>query len=112
MIRLLFKVGILPIAVLSVMSVSSCGELFEEDEDRRNIIMDTAPKKEFVTLRSGVVVEKDGDQYIYLGDIVLSEYQLDLLDRTGSIFSEESFSTDKAQGLPVSPITGFVAKRI
>ena len=40
----------------------------------------------FITLQSGVVVEKKGHNYTWLGDIVLTESQLTDLDKYGTIF--------------------------
>lgn len=60
-------------------------------------------KGEFITLQSGVIVEKKGDKYIFGGDIILSEEQLKNLNETGSIVGEmtESLTRD----LSVNPIT-------
>ncbi len=43
---------------------------------------------ELITLKSGVVVEKRGNEYIWMGDIVLSETQLANLEESGSIFKD------------------------
>lgn len=45
-------------------------------------------KSELVTLKSGVVVEKKGDKYVWGGDMRLSPTQLKALDEKGSIFTE------------------------
>lgn len=46
-------------------------------------------KTELITLKSGVVVEKIGDNYIFEGDIVLSETQLEALRETGDFLPTE-----------------------
>ena len=65
---------------------------------------------EEVTLKSGVKVEKIGDDYVYLGDIVLSDKQLKLLDETGSMFPEDLTEENEPylidSGKPISPIYG------
>ena len=43
-----------------------------------------------ITLKSGVKVEKSGNEYIWQGDIVLSKEQFRLLDETGTIFSSSA----------------------
>lgn len=70
----------------------------------------TMNDKVLVTLKSGVVVEKSGDNYIYLGDILLSKDQFKLLDETGSIFPADLSNNNKpnyiAEGTPINPIFG------
>lgn len=60
-------------------------------------------KGEFITLQSGVIVEKKGDKYIFGGDIILSEEQLKNLNETGSIVGEKTESLTR--DLSVNPIT-------
>lgn len=40
---------------------------------------------EFITLKSGAIVEKKGDRYVWGGDMLLSPEQLKMLDETGDI---------------------------
>jgi len=49
-------------------------------------------KPELITLKSGVVIEKKGDQYLFEGDILLSDAQLKSLEETGDFFPEEELS--------------------
>lgn len=56
-------------------------------------------KGELITLKSGVVVEKRGNEIFFLGDILLSEKQYKLLGETGTIFSENSYDTSKKMPL-------------
>jgi hypothetical protein len=46
-------------------------------------------KDGFVTLKSGVVVEKRGTDYIWEGDIILSKQQFDNLDKFGELLSSK-----------------------
>ncbi|MDR0333635.1 MAG: hypothetical protein LBI15_09250 [Dysgonamonadaceae bacterium] len=60
---------------------------------------------EIITLRSGVVVEKRGEYHIIGGDIILSDWQLRMLDETGTLFSvntSETVDTTSAIKMPVS----------
>ncbi|MBO4232989.1 hypothetical protein FO675_01500 [Riemerella anatipestifer] len=64
-----------------------------------------------ITLSSGIEVAKLGDDYIYLGDILLTEEQLKNLDEKGSMFPEETLTKENkpsyvGDGLPISPIFG------
>lgn len=66
---------------------------------------------ELVTLDSGVKVAKKGESYIYMGDILLTEEQLELLNETGSIFPEENLTNENKPafidyGDPASPMLG------
>ncbi|WP_345951210.1 M12 family metallopeptidase [Mucilaginibacter sp. PAMB04274] len=45
------------------------------------------PADGFVTLKSGLVVKKQGDNFFWLGDIALSSAQLKALDENGSFFT-------------------------
>lgn len=65
---------------------------------------------EIITLNSGAKVQKMGKDIIYLGDILLSEEELELLDKTGSMFpddlTDENLPAFIDNGEPVSPIFG------
>jgi Astacin (Peptidase family M12A). len=65
---------------------------------------------EFVTLMSGAIVEKWNDSYLYLGDILLSDEQFELLDETGSIFhsteNKELHQVNDENIIPIYPETG------
>ncbi len=66
---------------------------------------------EKITLKSGVKIAKRGDDYIYLGDILLSKKQLQNLDEKGSLFPEEQLTEDNkpdyvTNGKPINPIYG------
>lgn len=101
----------LALVALSTICTSCLRELKEKDLPLREPIGLPASKaKVLITLRSGVAVVKDGDSYIYSGDILLNKEQLERLDQTGSIFTEDSFKPDEAEGVPVNPMTGFITK--
>ncbi len=63
---------------------------------------------EYITLKSGVTVEKVGDLYYYQEDIILSNEQLKLLDETGSMFYDpkELGDINPLDGIPVDPRSG------
>ncbi|CAI9429381.1 M12 family metallopeptidase [Candidatus Ornithobacterium hominis] len=91
---------------------SSCNN---EDDSQRVVIDPTALElnsfDELKTLKSGVEIAKKGDDYIYLGDILLSAKQLKKLEETGSIFPEESLTEENkpahvTNGRPISPVFG------
>lgn len=53
-------------------------------------------KIDLQTLKSGVVVQKKGNQYIWQGDIVLSALQLKTLNETGNIFGDNVGDPDRS----------------
>jgi len=53
---------------------------------------DQDSKIELVTLKSGVIVEKKGGQYLLNGDILLSDAQLKSLEETGDFFPREKLT--------------------
>ncbi len=76
------KIGFLLLSVL----LFSCSQ--EDDVADTSIGSDNF-LNEFVTLKSGVVVEKHGENYTLGGDMILTPEQLKALDETGS--SREKF---------------------
>lgn len=67
---------------LLIFTVIACSK-HDQVED---IKPDKVVENKVITLRSGVQVEKRGKEYIYLGDIVLSEQQLKGLDLHANLF--------------------------
>ena len=65
--------------VILLLGVSSCKKDINGNDQLKS-------EDGFITLKSGVVVEKKGDNYVWLGDITLSKSQLDDLDKYGTIF--------------------------
>ena len=64
---------------------------------RKNPEIDTKIKienSEFVTLKSGIIVEKRGDEYILGGDMILSPMQLKALDEKGNLSGEDGKTKD------------------
>lgn len=98
---------------LCVIALFSC--LREEPLTDRPISTEyeaTESKNEpkLLTLKSGAVVEvSPSGEYLYQGDMVLSERQLLLLDETGAISDPVKNQLPVDYGLPVSPITGMSA---
>lgn len=91
---------------------SSCSN---EDEHQKIAIDPTVQElnsfDELKTLKSGVQVAKKGDDYIYLGDILLTEEQLKNLEEVGSMFPEEPLTEENkptytTDGEPISPVFG------
>lgn len=98
---------------LFLLLLVSClnGEKQEIYTDVENISHVCPPVEgELITLKSGVIVTKRGDDYLYLGDILLSEKDLRSLDETGDIFSEKDYKYDpreiKSKGTPLPPEAG------
>lgn len=69
------------------------------DADKNN----PEPQSEFITLKSGAIVEKRGGDYIWAGDIVLSQEQFNTLEETGDIIGEAP--TEPGPDLSVHPVT-------
>lgn len=67
---------------------------------------------ELITLKSGVVVEKKDDTYVYLGDILLSPEDLKSLEEKGELLSKKDVEYNPRTkveflGEPLPPETGF-----
>lgn len=113
MIRcVLFRFAI--IIVVINLFIPSCSKWEGENSDiPRDAVMETPVSKnntKLLTLKSGVEVEfLPSGEYIYQGDVILSEKQLDLLDRTGSIIPDVDPQEMGDYGMPVLPQTGMIA---
>ncbi|MFV0506497.1 MAG: M12 family metallopeptidase [Bacteroidales bacterium] len=60
-----------------------------------------------VTLKSGIVIEEKEGHFILDGDILLTEEQIELLDKTGSIFPAEIEPIDSSKIILIgNPATG------
>jgi hypothetical protein len=70
---------------LVLIAFASCKKETLQNEVAEN----ATPKTDLITLKSGVLVEKVGDKYVWQGDIVLSPVQFRLLDETGNIFPKD-----------------------
>lgn len=68
---------------------------------------DSTKGGEFITLNSGIIVEKKGDKY-FLDDIYFSDSQLERLDRTGTFFCDpkEKEASKPSDSIIVSPHLG------
>ncbi|WP_158962857.1 hypothetical protein [Myroides fluvii] len=54
-------------------------------EEEKHLVYDKNENTKVLTLTSGARVEKTDNQYIYLGDLVLSDKQLQGLDQYGDV---------------------------
>ena len=98
--------------LLSILLFLSCSSNDIEDNYANKVESKSSEIVELITLKSGAVVEKWNDSYIYLGDIVLPDEQFKLLDETGSMFpnlTKDEFEKQKDTGIPVYPLTGMAA---
>ncbi|MGL4852486.1 MAG: M12 family metallopeptidase [Tannerellaceae bacterium] len=84
----------------------SCNSDFEENSK----IPIKELKSEYVTLNSGVIVEKKGDIYFIADDVMISDEQLKRLDETGSIFiNPEDIEINKPKDfIPIDPTSGIL----
>jgi len=80
--RTFFSVGIA--ILLIVMSSCESKEFIDGSLKKQG----TTEQSEFITLKSGAIVEKHGDKYIWQDDILLSDTQYKLLDETGDIIQD------------------------
>jgi hypothetical protein len=98
--------------LISLMLLTACSS-DEPDGNKKQTDNVNVTTPELITLKSGVVVEKWNNSYLYQGDILLSEAQFKLLDETGSAFpevtKEEFIQANKDTGIPVYPLTGMSA---
>ncbi|MGY0408458.1 MAG: M12 family metallopeptidase [Polaribacter sp.] len=74
------------VALILLIIAYSCDKEVAGIENNDNL---SASSKGLVTLKSGVVVEKKGNDYIWEGDIVLSPIQLKNLDESGRLILEK-----------------------
>ncbi|MDM8159369.1 M12 family metallopeptidase [Labilibaculum sp. K2S] len=92
----------------STLIVSLCLVLFscsQEEIDETTSKVTYSP--ELITLESGVVVEKQGDNYLWEGDILLSPTQLKALNDSGTIFIEATKNPTPITSLnPVTNLPG------
>ncbi|WP_158799063.1 M12 family metallopeptidase [Pedobacter sp. L105] len=74
-----------------LFTVSACKKSDNANDDQLNHTQPDPLRAAdgFVTLKSGIVVKKEGDKFFWLGDISLSPAQLKDLDEKGSFFSEK-----------------------
>jgi hypothetical protein len=92
-------------AIILMAMWSSCeSNMVDVSQENREA---TAINREFVTLKSGIVVEQRDGQYIWQEDIVLSEAQFSLLDKTGDIVQNEQEVLDTLNTVRVSPGSGY-----
>lgn len=93
-----------------VFLISSCKKSETSQSQRNNLEQLSSEKDGYITLKSGVVVEKRGNNYFLQGDILLSDAQLDLLDREGKLESPEKEDSTQTFANAVSPMSGQLYK--
>lgn len=76
------------ILLLTGLLMFSCSKTPEIDTKIKS------ENSEFVTLKSGIIVEKRGDEYILGGDMILSPMQLKALDENGNLSGEDGKTKD------------------
>ncbi len=90
--------------------LSSC---LNEEETVGDYVTCPNRNPESITLKSGVKIKRENNQFVYLDDILLTEDQVRLLDETGSIFHSNLTKENKPpfieKGKPISPIYGTTA---
>lgn len=89
--------------VIGLVLISSCQSeepICLDEKDSSLLSSETA----ILELPSGVAVEKKGEQYIWQGDILLSEKQLELLSLTGAPF--DSICEPRLESLKMPAIFG------
>ncbi|WP_114793185.1 M12 family metallopeptidase [Niabella yanshanensis] len=86
-----------------ILTISACKK--SETLSDQNPQLQKSTESELVTLKSGVVVEKRGNNYIFLGDILLSESQYKLLGETGTIFTTNNYDTSNRMSLNSIPVS-------
>lgn len=80
------KKQLLYLTAVLFIAASSC----KKNEDINNRLSTlTLFNDHLITLKSGVVVQKRGDKYIWEGDMVLSKAQLKALDEYGTLITKE-----------------------
>lgn len=105
-------VSVVMILVMMVIT-SSCIREREDSDIPRRAVMNTPKEKSehrLLTLNSGALVEVlPSGEYVYQGDMILSRKQIELLDKTGSIYGDVNVEDSADSGMPVYPQTGMVA---
>ncbi|MDV3754549.1 hypothetical protein CMU20_05875 [Elizabethkingia anophelis] len=90
--------------------ITSCKNDIDDNSTNQS---KTIENNELITLKSGIVVEKRGDLYIFGGDMILSSLQLKSLDEKGNLLGDNDIPEDKADtsihpvfNLPMSTLEG------
>lgn len=97
--------------IIFLMLLSACSSDGLDERSKEQPYKLGQSDTELISLKSGIVIEKSGNNLLYQGDILLSEKQLLLLDEIGAMLPEmtdEEFirlSKDD-NGIPVYPFTG------
>lgn len=91
--------------MLVTMGACSADDEFNNESPQAKIEV----ASEIVTLKSGAKVTKQGDKYLWQGDVVLSEAQLKQLGESGDIVPEDYKEPDFSDknSIPTSTSTGY-----
>jgi len=82
------------IGMVVLLSMGACKK--EKGVDSSPISKDLFGQPDgLITLNSGAVVKKVGDNFLWMGDLVLSKEQLKVLDETGDIFINDPIEEQK-----------------
>ncbi|WP_312338157.1 M12 family metallopeptidase [Sphingobacterium sp.] len=82
------------IGMLLLLSFMACQK--EKGVEVNSVAKDFMSQPDgLVTLKSGAVVKKQGSNFLWQGDIVLSQDQLKVLDETGDIFTKDPIEEQK-----------------
>ena len=91
--------------MVSVFVLSSCMEEYEiyspQEPNTDLLVAQQDDPDEIITLNSGIVVVKKGVDYYFGGDIILTESQLESLDKMGGLF----FSSEVDEPIDISGAT-------
>lgn len=91
--------------VVTVMGMCACSS--DDFGNQPGQEVNAGDQPELITLKSGAVVQKQGDKYVWMEDVMLSDAQLDLLDRTGDIISTERTEIDTLNMIRMDPKSGY-----
>lgn len=94
------------LCIVLILLATSCKKNQTPDVQKNDLTQLKPDKDGYVTLRSGVVVQKRGNNYYLQGDILLSDAQLELLDKEGKLESPEKEDKNQPSANAVSPMAG------
>jgi hypothetical protein len=94
---------------LMLLFAASCETNELSPEQKADVVKDySAMKDGLITLKSGVVVKKTGDKFYWQGDMILSDKQLETLDKQGDYITQDPRKTVKET--PVHPVYNIPVK--
>lgn len=91
--------------VLLLFVAVSCDNNTLSPEQKESASIDFASMEDgLITLESGTVVKKEGDTFYWQGDIILSQTQLETLNKHGKIIIEDPEKTANENRVRVHPV--------